>query len=336
MKRCIYCLNEKDESLFNREHVVPEAFGTFKGNLVLDCVCQSCNSFFSKELDLKLARDTIEGLERFKSGLKQPQEFKSLGKRSTSRVEIVQDGPMKGVICEMRPKSDYPGFDIEPLPQIGLSNNEDGPFDFFLLDELPAKDELEKMGYAPGSEVFMRVWGTTLDEAISRLEPRGVQKGEELGQTMPDKGVVKSEYVFRISHPEFRAVTKIAMNYLAYVAGAGIVLMPQFNEARRYVTDGVRPSEQIVSIIPVVHFTRQSTDQKMTAHFVSIERRGMLIVAQVSLLCLIRYAIVLSRAPFALEFTLNSGHLFDLDRRQVTTFNPPQLWIAEKYSARHR
>ena len=35
MKRCIHCLAEKPDSSFNREHVLPEAFGTFEGNLVL-------------------------------------------------------------------------------------------------------------------------------------------------------------------------------------------------------------------------------------------------------------------------------------------------------------
>jgi hypothetical protein len=29
MRRCIYCLDTKDETAFNREHVVPQAYGRF-------------------------------------------------------------------------------------------------------------------------------------------------------------------------------------------------------------------------------------------------------------------------------------------------------------------
>jgi len=34
--RCIWCLETKPESAFNREHVIPEAFGKFENNLVLN------------------------------------------------------------------------------------------------------------------------------------------------------------------------------------------------------------------------------------------------------------------------------------------------------------
>ena len=80
-RRCIYCLANKPESQFNREHVIPEAFGVFQQNLVLDCVCQACNDFFGRDLDLKLGRDTIEGLDRFRYGLKTPAQYKGLGRR---------------------------------------------------------------------------------------------------------------------------------------------------------------------------------------------------------------------------------------------------------------
>lgn len=42
---CIYCMEEKGKALFNRDHVIPEAFGTFDDYLVLTSVCQACNQF---------------------------------------------------------------------------------------------------------------------------------------------------------------------------------------------------------------------------------------------------------------------------------------------------
>ena len=33
--KCIYCLQEKDETAFNREHVVPRMMGTYQNGYVL-------------------------------------------------------------------------------------------------------------------------------------------------------------------------------------------------------------------------------------------------------------------------------------------------------------
>ena len=102
--RCIYCLEKKPRGAFNREHVIPESFGKFQDNLVLECVCAACNALFAREHDLKLARDSVEGLDRFRWGLEAHAEYKSLGRRSTTRVEVMEDGPLKGVICRFVPK----------------------------------------------------------------------------------------------------------------------------------------------------------------------------------------------------------------------------------------
>jgi hypothetical protein len=120
MRRCIYCLEEKPDDKFNREHVIPEGFGRFENNLVLTCVCRGCNDFFSKELDLKLGRDAVEGIDRFRFGVKKPEEYKSLGKRSTSYHEVME-GPLKGLRCYGTPNADG-GFDMTGYePQIGLA-----------------------------------------------------------------------------------------------------------------------------------------------------------------------------------------------------------------------
>ena len=94
MPRCIYCLEEKPEDGFNREHVVQEAFGRYSHNLVLNLsVCEACNTTFGRDLDLKLARDSTEGFARFQTGMKAPHEFKSIGRASTATVRIADDGP---------------------------------------------------------------------------------------------------------------------------------------------------------------------------------------------------------------------------------------------------
>jgi hypothetical protein len=47
---CIYCFSTVPPK--GVEHVVSKAIGVFEHNWTLDCVCDACNSHFSKTLDL--------------------------------------------------------------------------------------------------------------------------------------------------------------------------------------------------------------------------------------------------------------------------------------------
>ncbi len=322
-RRCIYCLSSKDVAAFNREHVVPQAFGTFENNLVLDCVCEDCNTFFANDIDLKLARDTVEGLDRYRWGLKPVADYKGLGRRTTNRVEVMQDGPLKGALCEYRPSADGSDFDIHPLPQVGFARAEDGPYEYFMLDRLPTKDDLVARGYERGTSLFVRTWGASSEDVIDKFRAAGFVLEERSEQAPPPPGRVRADFVFRISHPEFRAITKIAMNYLASVAGPHIALMPQFNDARRYVREDVRPSPPIVEIISPLHVGRRSTGRPTLAHFLTAESHAGRIVAQVSLLGRFRYLVTLSSVPFLLDVEMKFAHVFDVEAREVGPTAPP-------------
>jgi hypothetical protein len=66
---CVYCGNRDPADFHTREHVLPQSFGTFGAKTpTLHCVCDGCNSFFMKELDQVLARETLEGITRYKTG----------------------------------------------------------------------------------------------------------------------------------------------------------------------------------------------------------------------------------------------------------------------------
>lgn len=314
MPRCIYCLETKPDELFNREHVIPEAFGKFENNLVLTCVCWDCNDFFSKELDLKLGRDAIEGIDRFRHGLKSPDEYKSMGKRSTSYHEVME-GPLKGLRCYGTPNADG-GFDMTGyVPQIGLAQTDDGPFEYYLFDDLPTKDELTARGFV--TPVSFQVFGATVEQGMDQLEKKGYPRGESGGQTEPFRGRARVDYVFKISHPEFRAMSKILMNYLASISTAGIACMPHFNEIREYVRYGKLPPRPLVKIVQPVKPIDPKTNQPVVAHYLALERRGDEVIGQVSLFSRNRYVVLLSQTPFALDVTLAASHVFDLKKLQV-------------------
>lgn len=70
MKICIYCKTINQEKFKGVEHVMPQSFGTFGSETPkLNCVCDECNNYFGRELDQALARDTLEGITRYKKGL---------------------------------------------------------------------------------------------------------------------------------------------------------------------------------------------------------------------------------------------------------------------------
>jgi hypothetical protein len=52
---CIICKEQKDESLFNEEHIIPAALG---GNFTIDTVCINCNSNLGKSIDNPLLKNT--------------------------------------------------------------------------------------------------------------------------------------------------------------------------------------------------------------------------------------------------------------------------------------
>lgn len=64
--RCVYCWPNKPAKVpYTAEHVVPEAFGNFKRNLVLNQgVCGECNQFFGNGIDRLIGRGSAEAIRR--------------------------------------------------------------------------------------------------------------------------------------------------------------------------------------------------------------------------------------------------------------------------------
>jgi hypothetical protein len=134
LKKCIYCLELKEEALFNREHVVPQSMGKFENNLVLSCVCKACNDFFSASLDGILARDSFEAVLRFEHGLKSISRFSELnGKRVTLTVSR-NGGDWAGALIELTER-DGEKF-AKPMTQIGFLNKTTGQYEFLPYEKL--------------------------------------------------------------------------------------------------------------------------------------------------------------------------------------------------------
>src|SRR4051812_18862399 len=90
---CVYCGSLSVRT--KREHVMSQAVGTFEQNWTLDCVCDECNHFFSKELELSLGRDSVEAYLRVDLGLK-PASAAAKFRNKRMKGTLNDPGPLDG------------------------------------------------------------------------------------------------------------------------------------------------------------------------------------------------------------------------------------------------
>jgi hypothetical protein len=317
-------LERKPESDFNREHVVPEAFGAFGNNLVLDCVCTACNSFFGNTIDLKLARDSIAGLSRFWAGMKSAADYKSLGRNSTTTVRL-QDGAIHGSMGHFGPNEGAGGLRVFAFPQVGFQQPPDGPIKWFGLDAIPEKSELATFGIDSTKEFWIHIREISSEHAVALLRDRGFDKAMPFETIEPPDEVVETEAVGIVGRPETRAATKIAMNYLASVAGPGLLRMAQFDEVRDYARNDRGDSRVHTSENPW-RFEREGALLEK-AHYLAVQTMpNGRIIAQVCLMMRLRYVVHLTSFGFLIGTpNVSSAHLFDVDARTATPITVPPL-----------
>jgi hypothetical protein len=306
--RCIWCTAEKPETEFNVEHVMPQSFGTFKASLTLvNDVCKACNDYFANNLEPSLARDSLEGFDRFRYGLKPPSEFSSLGKRSTSRVQIAE-GPYAGAWA-FTVKGD--STSIMSFPQIGFSKSADGPFEWHMLDAVPTLDELKAKGYGP-EPAHLRLCGCSQEEVAELLAAKGFNPTYTGTTHAPPAGWV--DHVFRPGLVHRRALAKIALNYVAKQLGLEVALESRFDRVRELVLRGREPVESYYTIDgePVLNGDKRD-GVRLFGHFLVLEVINGSLVATVSLYNRFRHRVTLA----AHGSSLYQGHYFDIATRQI-------------------
>src|SRR5437016_2988444 len=124
--QCIYCSVDKyQQSFLKTEHVMPQSFGRFQNNFTLNganhpqIVCDCCNQYFGDNLEINLARDAFESTYRYEYGIKEPEKFKSVGKRSRLK-RIVAEGEFKGAYAYLEYSERQGKIVLQPAPQIGF------------------------------------------------------------------------------------------------------------------------------------------------------------------------------------------------------------------------
>lgn len=242
--KCIYCLKEKEENEFNREHVVPRMMGTYQNGFVLNAyqVCEECNSYFSRDLEDKISLNSMESFLRMQHG-------RPMSDGRTMRKERVSFRGASGF---------FKGLDFTPI--VDSSSDEKIRFDISPKIGIMSKDNPDEYSYytlndLPAATAEMLQFIRHKERAIITI---GIEKNVA-EPVLKEKGYLSSEYTYRdaavtdlYSETSFdtnihfsidsiirRTCAKTVFNYLCFTSGKEYVLSKNFDELRKYVRYGI-------------------------------------------------------------------------------------------------
>jgi len=321
--KCIYCVKDKALNSFTKvEHVIPQSFGLFTNNFTLiNMVCDDCNQYFGDNLEIVMARDTLEGASRFEFDLKSPKEFKSPGKRSRMIIKIAE-GECKGAYAYRAYSQEQDKIVIKPVPQIGFLKNMPSEYKYYLLDQIPEKDYLEKNEFDLKNPRAIRVFGTDVDTAREVLAQKGI-KFEVKGEAGPPEDPKEDwlcEVDALIDSTILRTVAKIAFNYLTYCEGTDFLLHQSFDSARRFIRYGKKTDYPLVRVDDNPILGDEPVEgRRRLGHIITVNWAAdkMSIVSQVSIFNWATYAVSLARNFSGERINIRRGHFFNVKSREI-------------------
>ena len=242
MHKCIYCLQEKDEDQFNKEHVVPQMMGKYNNGYVLshNQVCQECNSYFCNELENKI------GLDSFEAFLRAQYRSKPLSNGHTLRKERIKVSGAENVFKDLpfdviTDSSNPYRISLNPKPLIGiLRDAENQEYDYYDLESLPlaTEDILEMLKVA---KVPIINTGLLEEDATKALREKGypvAQYSRCSAKDIYDSPEFLAKVDFKIDPLVRRVCAKTVFNYLCYKQGVEFVLNKKFDAIRNYIRYG--------------------------------------------------------------------------------------------------
>lgn len=320
---CIYCQESKPLTDFNREHVMLQAFGKFSNqSFVLRCVCTACNSHFGNTLDRVLGRESIEGRQRFETGLLKPDRDRRFGRGNRLRLTL-RGTPYDGAILEEIPhEQGLPEMVVTIAPQVGIGPDEKGPFTWFRLAEFPSKEQLKAQGFGP--KYYLQIWGCTDEEGMAAIERAGFTK--PVAPPSREEGVFAEPYSTTAINVQghvddvlMRAIAKLSFNYLAFHSEP-VARMEQFRRVRNYIRYGDASMGKVVTLAQAPILEGVPGNRQLLAHVLAVswDAQTKCVVGQVSLLGWCHYRVELGDGFLVAPEDVESGHAFDPYRGRIT------------------
>lgn len=320
---CIYCSPDRPtQTPYTREHVVPEAFGKFRDNLVLnEGVCHDCNKFFGDKLEVIFGRGSLESVLRLDYRIK---PLTNLNKLRKDRVvfALSTTGDLDGLILECQEENGE--LIVALVRQVGFPHiNGNGRIYVSASDlanlSVPLPQEADTT-----KDVFL-IFDTeeVRQKLIQDLLKRNVKANEVLLEASLPMNIgveINVATKSKIDDIVLRCIAKIAFNYLAKTAGLSFVLRNDFNAMRSYIRYGTEPGYDFVKISDQPILASDSKTQRETkGHLIIVDfpAKGKDVIAQVSLFNLLTYEFLLAKDFSGLWQNIISGHHFSITEMKV-------------------
>jgi len=214
---------------------------------MLDCVCDTCNGYFGRELDRVLARNSLEGIARYKRGL-----FSSAA-RPQKRLRIaLADGPETGEFAGAVVSVDGTTGKLSPIPaQFQAFNFMTGKYDTFFKHQVVGLKLPEKIYGKLGRDGERGTWKSRIfasskeehDAIVEGLQKAGIDFKPGTAFSVPsaetEEGAEQPSLPVAIEAEidtlQKRAMAKILMNFVAFYLGRDEALKPRWDFLRHYV-----------------------------------------------------------------------------------------------------
>ncbi len=243
---CIYCSNTDPDKFSGREHVIPQAFGTFGSQTpTLHCVCDECNAYFSRHLDQVLARDTLEGVTRYKND-KFSSENRPQKRLRFTLAEGEETGDFGGAVVS---GVDPTTGDLLPIvAQLHIKNRTTGKTDIFIRGQGSVVISDSDHGKSGERDLFILAPSKEAhDQFAEELMQMGViiRHGQPFAPPAalrnagnPERFSLPVHIEGEVDDTHKRALAKILINFVAKYLGEEIVRAPQWNAIKRYIRYG--------------------------------------------------------------------------------------------------
>ena len=312
---------------------MPSFLGKFHGNnLVLHkTVCDECNEFFGKYLDKPLARDSLEGIARYRFGHKP----KAQPKYQKLSLKIDKGHRYEGLYVIPTFPSGGGKNDIEIDTQVEFFNSKTQKYDSYRLDDIPSRPDLDQIGYDLKKEI--RLYGD-IEKLLSALRTKGVDiktiKEEKLEI---DKlgGLIPVSVKAKIDRTIARGICKILFNYLAKNLHKSIIMKDDFDPIRQYIRFDIGNQDDFFMAnnkpIPIQVFGTPGKPRWLPGHLMTADRQDQEIFGGLSIygsIIKISYKVTFCGAYKGIWFPLTVGHYFDPIDRIITPLMPIKLTLA--------
>jgi len=234
----------------------------------------------------------------------------------------IAEGECKGAYAYREYSKEQDKIVIKPAPQIGFLKNEPAEYEYYLLDQIPHKSYLDKIGFDMKHPRAIRAFGIDVDSARQMLSEKGI-KFEYQGEAGPLENQ-KEDWLCKvdglIDSPIFRTLAKIAFNYIAYWEGRDFLLDQSFDASRSFIRYGKQADYPLVRVDdnPILG-DEPFEGRRRLGHIVTVDWAAdrISIVSQISLFNWASYRISLARNFSGEQRNIRRGHFFNVNNREI-------------------